>query len=55
MRYLPHTQEDIDEMLSIVGCSSIEALFDKIPKELKTDQPLDIPDALSEWELNSHM
>lgn len=55
MRYLPHTEEDIRQMLDVTGHQSLDALFDTIPKELKSDQPLEIPECLSEWELNTHM
>ena len=55
MRYLPHTQEDIQQMLTITGHKSLDDLFNCIPDKLKTKQPMDIPDSLSEWELNAHM
>ena len=55
MRYLPHTQEDIDEMLKVVQAASLEDLFDTIPKDLCCRMPMDLPPAISEWELNDHM
>ncbi|OQY50872.1 MAG: glycine dehydrogenase (aminomethyl-transferring) [Desulfobacteraceae bacterium 4572_89] len=55
MRYLPHTQEDIDIMLAKTGQSSLDELFTTIPDELKTKKPLDLPKALSEWDLDTHM
>lgn len=55
MRYLPHTEEDINEMLKVTGHESIEQIFDSIPKSLKTRTGINIPEALSEWELNAHM
>lgn len=55
MRYLPHTQEDIEEMLAVTGNKSLDDLFNCIPDKLKAKQPMDIPDSLSEWELNAHM
>jgi glycine dehydrogenase subunit 1 len=55
MRYLPHTQEDIDQMLAITGHASVDDLFETIPDALKTKAPLNIPEALSEWDLNEHM
>ena len=51
MRYIPHTEEDIRQMLASIGVSSIDDLFSEIPKELRLDRPLDIPDALSETEV----
>jgi glycine dehydrogenase subunit 1 len=55
MRYLPHTQEDIKEMLAVAGCASLDSLFDTIPDAVKTKDGLNLPEPLSEWELNDHM
>ena len=55
MRYLPHTQDDIDSMLKVTGHGSLDDLFNCIPDDLKTKQGIDIPESLSEWELNAHM
>ncbi|MEH0020060.1 MAG: aminomethyl-transferring glycine dehydrogenase subunit GcvPA [Desulfobacter sp.] len=55
MRYLPHTREDIDQMLAKTGHASLDDLFDTIPDALKIKDGLDLPDAMSEWDLNAHM
>mgnify|MGYP006286450559 FL=1 len=55
MRYLPHTQEDINEMLAVIGRTSLDDLFDTIPDAVKTKTGLTLPDPLSEWDLNDHM
>jgi glycine dehydrogenase subunit 1 len=55
MRYLPHTKEDIESMLKVAGSSCLEELFNCIPDNLKTKNGIDIPESLTEWELNSHM
>ncbi len=55
MRYLPHTKEDIESMLKVTGAPSLESLFDSIPEHLKTQNGIDLPDRLSEWELDTHM
>ncbi len=55
MRYLPHTQEDIKEMLAVTGRTTLDDLFDTIPDALKTKNGLNLPDPLTEWELNDHM
>ncbi len=55
MRYLPHTSEDIAAMLQKVGADSMDALFTTIPENCRRSAPLDLPAALSEWELNAHM
>lgn len=55
MRYLPHTSEDITTMLRKVGVNSLDALFSTIPEECRRTADLDLPEPLSEWELNAHM
>jgi glycine dehydrogenase subunit 1 len=55
MRYLPHTKEDIESMLKTTGNSSLDELFNCIPDDLKTNDGIDLPEALSEWELDTHM
>ncbi|MGD9365005.1 MAG: aminomethyl-transferring glycine dehydrogenase subunit GcvPA [Desulfobacteraceae bacterium] len=55
MRYLPHTNEDITAMLEKVGVGSLEALFDSIPQACRRQAPLNLPDAMSEWDLSDHM
>ncbi|MGB5985790.1 MAG: aminomethyl-transferring glycine dehydrogenase subunit GcvPA [Desulfobacterales bacterium] len=55
MRYLPHTPENIDAMLKTVGVDSLEALFGSIPSACCCKAPLNLPEPLSEWELNDHM
>ena len=55
MRYLPHTKEDIESMLKVAGLDSLDDLFSSIPEELKTKEDIELPESLSEWELNTHM
>ena len=55
MRYLPHTQEDIAEMLKVIGVESIDDLFSAIPEACRSKEPMGIPSAMSEWDLNAHM
>src|SRR6056297_1891713 len=49
--YLPHTDQEIKEMLAEIGVDSIEELFKDIPKELMLDRELKIDDSKSEIEL----
>jgi len=53
MRYLPHTEEDIASMLRSVGAENIDDLFSMIPTDCRMKTALDLPDALTEWELNT--
>ncbi len=55
MRYLPHTPEDISEMLQAVGASSIDDLFSGIPQTCRRTRDMDLPEPYTEWELNRHM
>ena len=55
MPYVLNTPEDQKAMLSAIGVSSVEDLFAKIPPELRLNRPLDIPPAMSEMELQSHV
>ncbi len=55
MRYLPHTDEDIAEMLQAVGAADLEELFQTIPGDCRRKGNLNLPEPLSEWELNDHM
>ncbi len=55
MRYLPHTQEDIADMLKKIGAGSLDDLFSSIPDDCRRKSDLDLPQAMTEWELNRHM
>jgi len=55
MRYLPHTDDDISAMLKVVGVDSLEELFSTVPEDCRKKDPLNLPDPLTEWELNQHM
>ncbi len=53
--YIPHTEEEIKEMLDVVGLSSVEELFSDIPSDLKLNRELDLPLAKSELEVMTYM
>jgi len=55
MRYIPVTCEQREAMLRAVGVSSIDELFAVIPEAVRFDGALDLPDGLSEIELDSLM
>jgi glycine dehydrogenase subunit 1 len=51
MAFIPHTDEDIAQMLATIGVRSIEDLFEEIPTTLRA-KPLDgVPPALCEMEI----
>ncbi len=51
MRYIPHTPEDVADMLSRIGVDSIEDLFIEIPPSVRLSGPMDLPPPLAEAEL----
>ncbi|MEW8188077.1 MAG: aminomethyl-transferring glycine dehydrogenase subunit GcvPA [Candidatus Thiodiazotropha endolucinida] len=55
MPFIPHTEEDIQEMLTAIGVEHIEALFDEIPKELRCGELNTIPAGITEMELSRLM
>jgi len=55
MRYLPHTESETKEMLSVVGAKDVESLFSTIPEHLRFKGLLKLPQPLSEPELLSHL
>ena len=55
MRYLPHTEEDVAEMLQVIGASSLDELFSSIPEDCRISGDLKLPGAVTEWELNDIM
>jgi len=52
MRYLPHTEEDIKEMLAVAGVNELDDLFGSIPTPCRYDGTIPLPKPLSEWQLN---
>ena len=54
MAYIPHTPEDVAQMLQVIGVNSIEDLFDEIPAELRAGV-LSVPPPLSEMEIGRLM
>jgi glycine dehydrogenase subunit 1 len=55
MRYLPHTPEEIREMLAVIGRESVDDLFDTIPEGARFRGELAVPPSLDEPELMTHM
>lgn len=55
MPYIPHTPQDIDEMLAQIKVNTIEDLFDEIPAELRCGTLNDVPEALTELEVTQLM
>ncbi|MBK9775520.1 MAG: aminomethyl-transferring glycine dehydrogenase subunit GcvPA [bacterium] len=51
MPYVPHADEDIRQMLAVMGLDSIEQLFSHLPANVRLGRDLDLPLGLSEEEV----
>lgn len=55
MHYIPHTPEDLQQIMKTIGVSSVEDLFGDIPEKYKLKGCLDLPPSLSEQEISGLM
>ncbi len=55
MRYLPHTPEEIKDMLDCIGLSDLDGLFDDVPDRYRVEELLRLPAPLDEWSLQQHL
>ena len=55
MPFIPHTDQDTEEMLATIGAAHIDDLFDEIPQALKVDALHGIPEALNEMQVSRLM
>ncbi|HZK28025.1 MAG TPA: aminomethyl-transferring glycine dehydrogenase subunit GcvPA [Thermoclostridium sp.] len=53
--YIPNTNAQQLQMLKEIGVNDIKDLFSDIPENVKLNTSLDIPEAMSEIELSTHM
>jgi glycine dehydrogenase subunit 1 len=51
MPFIPHTPDDIADMLAVIGVGSTDDLFDEIPSALKINELDGVPSALTEMEV----
>ena len=51
MKFPPHTEIEIGEMLSAIGLESLDSLFDQIPRSVRLDGSLGLPVGVSELEV----
>ncbi|MBR3976970.1 MAG: aminomethyl-transferring glycine dehydrogenase subunit GcvPA [Bacteroidaceae bacterium] len=54
MKYFPHTQQDIEQMLSVAGVKSMDELFGEIPQQLLFNREFNLPEAMSEIEIRNY-
>jgi glycine dehydrogenase subunit 1 len=55
MPFIPHTPDDVREMLATIGVPDIEALFDEIPRDMRAGALESIPPGLTEMEIGRVM
>src|SRR5687767_9390224 len=55
MRYLPHTPEEVAEMLRVIGKRTLDELFETIPASVRHEGALKVPPALDEATLMTHL
>ena len=55
MPFIPHTEDDVSEMLAAIGVAGIESLFEEIPAELRAQPLTQVPDALTEMQVGQLM
>jgi len=54
-KYLPHTEDDVQSMLEVLRLGSLDALFTHIPANIRYRGDYDLPPALSESQLRTHL
>jgi len=52
MPFIPHTEQDVTDMLAAIGVDDIEDLFDEIPRTLRAEPLTAIPAGLTEMEVS---
>ena len=55
MPFIPHSDENIADMLAAIGARDIDALFDEIPAELRAGKLTKVPSGISEMEITRLM
>lgn len=53
MPFIPHTEEDVRQMLEVIGVERIDDLFDEIPPDLRAAELQQVPAGLSEMETSA--
>ena len=55
MDFTPHTDADVARMLGTLGIADPAGLFSHLPANVLLDQPLQLPDPMSEFEVMRHI
>src|SRR5579872_3994823 len=51
MPFIPHTEQEVKDMLAVIGAATVDELFDEIPANLRIKELPPIPPQLTEMEL----
>ena len=52
-KFLPHTNEDIQQMLERIGIKNLDELYAEVPESIRFKGDYDIPEAMSELEIRT--
>ena len=55
MPFIPHTEDEVREMLAAIGVDSIDELFDEIPAELRSSGLSIVPSGINEMDITRLM
>ena len=55
MPFIPHTEEEVRAMLDAIGESSMDALFDEIPADLRSEGLTQVPSGASEMDVGREL
>ena len=53
-KYIPHTPDDIRQMLDKIGVNSVDDLFADIPESVRLQKEYELPEAISEEEIRAY-
>jgi glycine dehydrogenase subunit 1 len=51
VKFAPHTESEVEEMLAAIGLSSLDGLFEQIPRSVRLEGSLAMSDGVSEIEI----
>jgi len=55
MRYLPHTESDIQTMFDTIRVKDFDELFGTVPESCRYDKEMELPAPKTEWDLDTYM
>jgi glycine dehydrogenase subunit 1 len=53
--YIPHTEDEIEQMLGFLGLSTLSQLFDAVPEALRLQRGLELADGAGEPDVLAHL